>query len=907
MPSFRRVSLACLVCVAFAAPAPAQLPAGVTKVTTVEGITEYKLANGLRVLLIPDASQPKVTVNMTIFCGSRHEGYGETGMAHLLEHMVFKGCPKFPDVPKALRDHGAQFNGTTWVDRTNYYETMPATDDNLEFGIELEADRLVNSFIKREDLLSEFSVVRNEFEMGENSPERVLMQRMMATAFEWHNYGKSTIGNRADIERVPIDNLQAFYKKFYRVDNALLVVAGKFDEKKALEFVAKYLGPLKKPDEALPKTYTEEPAQDGERVVTLRRVGTVGVTGACYHIPAGSSPEFAAVSVLEGCLSTEPAGRMYKALVETKKATSVLGIAFQWHDPGLMLLGATCEPGKTDEVRDTLIATLEGLADKPVTDEEVSRVKTQMLKGREQLFANSQQLAIALSDWAGNGDWKLFFLHRDRLEKVTAADVNAAAKKYLIRANRTVGVYVPTKTPERAAIPAAGDIDAMVKDYKGRAAVASGESFETTPENIEKRVARGTIADGVKTAMLAKKTRGETVDLTWNIRFGNEDALKGKLEASQMVGAMLKRGTKTKSRQQIDDQLSELGASLSVSSGGLPGLMAVSLKAKRPNLTASLALLSEVLREPTFPEKEFEQLKAETLEALDKGKTEPDQLAVNALRRKLSPYPADDVRYTPTIDEQIARAKAVSLDAVKDVYATMIGASGELAVVGDFDAAEVTKQLDAALKGWAAKVPFKRIASDAKTAAGGTVVIPTPDKANAMYVAGITLPISDTDPDYAALVVGNYAFGAAPLASRLSNRVRGKDGLSYGVGSMVQASPLDKVGRVMVFAIANPTNIPKVDAAIADEWAKFLKDGLSADELEGAKKAYVQSRQVQRASDPGLAGQLANDLYTGRTMAFAAEFEKKIETIQPGDVQKAFAKHVDPKKIVIVQAGDFKK
>ncbi|HUR54424.1 MAG TPA: insulinase family protein, partial [Gemmataceae bacterium] len=221
--------------------------------------------------------------------------------------------------------------------------------------------------------------------------------------------------------------------------------------------------------------------------------------------------------------------------------------------------------------------------------------------------------------------------------------------------------------------------------------------------------------------------------------------------------------------------------------------------------------------------------------------------------------------------------------------------------------AEVTKQLDGGLKGWAAKVPFKRIASEAKPAAGGTELIQTPDKANATYVAGITMPISDTDPDYAALVVGNYAFGAAPLASRLSNRVRGKDGLSYGIGSMVQASPIDKVGRVMVIAMANPTNMPKVDAAIAEEWGKFLKDGLSADELEGAKKAYVQSRQVQRANDGGLASTLANDLYTGRTMAFTAEFEKKIETIQPGDVQKAFTKHVDPKKLVIVQAGDFKK
>ena len=201
-------------------------PAAPMKVTSIEGITEYRLDNGLRVLLFPDPTRPKVTVNLTVLVGSRHEGYGETGMAHLLEHMLFKGTPTHPDIPGAMKERGAQFNGSTWLDRTNYYETLPASDKNLEFAIRLEADRMINSPIKAEDLATEFSVVRNEFEMGENSPERVLSQRMMAVAYEWHNYGKSTIGNRSDIERVPVDNLRAFYKKFYQPDNAVLVVAG---------------------------------------------------------------------------------------------------------------------------------------------------------------------------------------------------------------------------------------------------------------------------------------------------------------------------------------------------------------------------------------------------------------------------------------------------------------------------------------------------------------------------------------------------------------------------------------------------------------------------------------------------------------------------------------------------------
>ncbi|MEM9645446.1 MAG: pitrilysin family protein, partial [Planctomycetota bacterium] len=208
-----------------------------TKVTEIEGISEYRLGNGTQVLLFPDSSKDVVTVNMTVFVGSRHEGYGEAGMAHLLEHMLFKGTPEHPNVPKSLQDRGAQFNGTTWLDRTNYYETLPASDDNLEFAIRLEADRLVNSFIRGEDLESEMTVVRNEFERGENAPIRVLMQRMQAVAYEWHNYGKSTIGNRSDIERVPIVNLRRFYRKFYRPDNIMVTVAGKFEPEAALKLI----------------------------------------------------------------------------------------------------------------------------------------------------------------------------------------------------------------------------------------------------------------------------------------------------------------------------------------------------------------------------------------------------------------------------------------------------------------------------------------------------------------------------------------------------------------------------------------------------------------------------------------------------------------------------------------------
>ncbi len=217
------------------------------KVVTIEGITEYHLDNGLRVVLFPDPSSAKITINQTVLVGSRMEGYGEAGMAHLLEHMNFKGTPKHPQIPKDLRDHGAQFNATTSLDRTNYFETLNASDDNLDFALNLESDRLIHSLIRHEDLATEMTVVRNEFERGENTPQYILDQRMMAAAYQWHNYSKSTIGNRSDIERVPIENLQAFYHEWYQPDNVVLFIAGNFDPEKALGLVVKYYTPIPKP------------------------------------------------------------------------------------------------------------------------------------------------------------------------------------------------------------------------------------------------------------------------------------------------------------------------------------------------------------------------------------------------------------------------------------------------------------------------------------------------------------------------------------------------------------------------------------------------------------------------------------------------------------------------------------
>jgi zinc protease len=874
------------------------------KVASVEGITEYRLDNGLQVLLFPDPSRPKVTVNLTVFAGSRHEGYGETGMAHLLEHMLFKGTPDHPDIPKVLKEHGAQFNGTTWFDRTNYFETQNATDENLEFALKLESDRLVNSFIRGSDLATEMTVVRNEFEMGENSPENILEQRMMAVAYEWHNYGKSTIGNRSDIERVPIDRLQTFYRKHYRPDNALLVVAGRFDEKKALDGISKYFGAIPRPGSKVETPYTEEPAQDGERVVRLRRVGDVGVVGVLYHVPSGAHPEFAAVQVLTRILTSEPSGRLYKALVETKKAAAVSGRDYSLHDPGVLLIMAEVPKGNSlEDVRNTMIAVLDRVAEEGVTGEEVDRARQQILKQRELAAADPNRIAIQLSDWAAQGDWRLYFLDRDRVEQVTPEQVKAVAQNYLRSSNRTVGLFIPTERPERTPVPATPAIAGMVEGYKGRETVSTGESFDVTPARIEARIQRPEPIAGIKVALLPKKTRNETVHLSLSLRYGNAENLKGLIQAADWLPTLMMRGTKQLSRQQIEDALDRSRARLSLR--GEDGVLSASIQARRSSLPAVLDVLRQVLREPTLPAAEFEILKNEQLTRLEQVRTEPTQLAFNRIARLLEKYPPDDVRYTPTIDEEIERVKATRLDQVKTVYDQYLGAEhGELAIVGDFEPSEILPLLARALDGWKAEKPYARIERpyqrDLKPERD---TIQTPDKANATYFAGLTLPLRDDDPDYPALVMGNSILGSG-FSSRLTDRLRHKGGLSYGAGSQFSASALDTAARLSIFAIFNPANLAKVETGVTEELARWVQGGVTSEELERARTGYLQGQQVSRSNDVMLAGMISRQLYEGRTMKYEQDLEEQIQRVTPETVSAAVKKHIDPARLSSVAAGD---
>ncbi|NND99360.1 MAG: insulinase family protein [Pirellulaceae bacterium] len=877
------------------------------KVTEIEGISEYRLDNGVRVLLFPDPSKEVVTVNMTVFVGSRHEGYGEAGMAHLLEHMLFKGTPDHPNVPKVLTERGARFNGTTWMDRTNYYETLPASEDNLEFALELEADRLLNSYIKGEDLQSEMTVVRNEFERGENSPIRIMMQRMQAAAYEWHNYGQSTIGNRSDIERVPVVKLRQFYRKYYRPDNVMVIVAGKFDPAVALEKIQASFGVLESPDTPIESTYTVEPAQDGERTVVLRRVGDVQLVGTAYHIPASSHADFAAAKALVYVMGDEPSGRLYKQLVETEIASNVYSLAYAFAEPGLfMAIAETPADSSIETARQALIDVMEkSLADQPVTDEEVERAKENILKQRELAEADSDKIAVSLSDWAAQGDWRLYFLFRDSVEALTADQVQAVAQKYFVRNNRTVGLFIPTEKAQRIEIPESPDLNALLKDYKGREAVAAGEVFDPSPLAIEKRTERGDLVDGIRYALLPKKTRGGTVTMMLTLRFGSGEALQGKVGAIELVGWLMSKGTEKLNNQELQDELTRLRAQLSINS--TVGLVQMTVKTKREFVPEVIELVGDVLRHPRLDESELEVIRRQVISSLQQGSNDPQALAPKAVRRKLAPYPKEDVRYVKTIDEEIEMYEAVTVEEIRQLHEQFLSSqAGELSVVGDFDVDEVKNLWREQLAGWETSQEYVRVGRDPHPEVPGSLEnIETPDKANAMFYSSQQYELSDEDPAYASLVLGNFILGGGSLSSRLADRVRQQEGLSYGIRSSVSARAKDNRVDFTIYAITNPQNKERLIEVIREEVDRILKNGVTEDELEKAKAGYLQAARVRRTDDAALAGKLVGTLFNDRTMQYVADHEKAVQAATVESVNKAIRRFIDPDKLVMAAAGDF--
>lgn len=879
-------------------------------VTSVEGIREYSLDNGLKVLLIPDASQSNVVVNIVYNVGSRHEGYGEKGMAHLLEHMLFKSTKNLGDIKKMLSEKGGQANGTTWFDRTNYYEIFPSTDENLKWSIEMEADRMINATILQSDLDKEFSVVRNEFEIGENNPDGVLSERIISTAYLWHNYGNSTIGSREDIERVKADRLRVFYEKYYQPDNATLIIGGKFDEKKALEYITKYLASIPRPSRVLEKTYTVEPAQDGERFVELRRAGDVQLVAAAYHTSAYADKDYAAVDALNEILTSDPSGYLYKALIDLQKATSIYGWQPTVRDPSFLYLSVTVAKDKSlDEARKTFVTELDNIAKINFTEQDLARAKAKLLKGIENIKNNTIGLTINLTEIVGAGDYRLGFLYRDAVEKLSLEDVNRVAKKYFIPSNRTLGVFIPEKDASRARPKEYQDeeIVALTKNYKGKAEEEVLAEFEATVANVKKNLTTKKLDNGMKYAYLNKAIKGKKVVTNFRFPVGTLESLSDKNAVKSVMASLLKAGTKTKTKEQIQDELDQLKSQISFGFGGQT--FVVNVSSYEEQFEPTMNLLKDILTNATFPEAEFKKTIDENKANIEAAKNDPQSIVFGQIGRKTSNYPKNHIFYSATPEEEIEALNKVTLAQVKDLYKTLGANNGYGSVVSGLNGAKVDALVKSTFGAWITKDKYTKVQPTYFATKYSSEKVNTPDKENGGVVAQMNFEMDRNSPDYPALVMVDAILGSGGfLTARIPTRLREKEGISYGAGSFVNVPYDNKAAAWTVYAFYNPKFQGKVDEAIKDEVTKALKDGFTQEELDANKKSWSTGRKTNLGSDGFLSNSLINTLLNLNVPLEEYDvLEGKIQALTLAQVNAALKKYVSADKLVFLYAGDFEK
>jgi len=872
------------------------------------GISEYRLANGLQVLLYPYSGATEVTVSVTYLAGSKRDNYGETGEAHLLEHMMFRGSQNHPNLYREFTNHGIEpsdTSGATTLDRTSYFETVPSSEPELEWALDMEADRMANSLLRQADLDAERSVVLNELAIHESDVSSVLMQRVHSTAFQLHNYAKPVLGTANDLGNVSADHLRLFYKMFYRPDNAVVLVAGKFDAEGALGLITRTFGRIQAPARPQWPSLTVEPPQDGERVVKLEAPAAVASLIAAYHVPAAFHPDSTAVQVLAFALAGPGFEKLSKH-IGSRQGTAMYTSSAPEHDPFLLtFLVAGAKGGSADELHSQVDEALRLAIAEDMTQAELERAKAALLTDFDTVLRSPRKTAAALPDSIALGDWRALWLRRERVKAVTLDDLRRVTAAYLKPSNRTTGLLIPVEKPDISTVPEASDASGALASLKDQAVV--GAVFDASSANIDAQLIRSRLPAGIKIGILKKQSDGDMVSAVVTLRFGAASNEAKRAAVGRLAGRMLMEGTTEHDHTQTLEDLSQWKSYVNVSGGAHS--VVVSIKCPVEFVPQVFGRVREILRDPLFEEGRFGATQRKVLTEMDTAFTQPQALAAASLARRIEPDREGDAQPQPTVAEQIAAIGAVTVAQVRAFHAEMYGASdGEIAVVGPVEPGPIKGLLSDLFGDWPAPARYQapRPRDAARIPAPSRDVIVTPNKPNAVLLAGLWLPFGVEDGEYPALLVGNEALGGGFLNSRFATRLR-QQGLSYIIRSVMVAAPVEREAVFTIFATFAPSDRARAETAVTEELRRAEADGFSTEELSGAKASLLEQLKLSHASDSALATLIASKLETGRTFQTDESLRDKIASVTSGQVTAALRRYLAPEKLSIVAAGDFPK
>ncbi|SFD98991.1 M16 family metallopeptidase [Flavobacterium phragmitis] len=895
------------------------------KIKELGGIEEYLYEpNGMSVLLLQDNASPVATVQIVYRVGSKHEVLGNTGSTHLLEHLMFKGTPTFnkknkTSIPDVLQNNGAQINATTWYDRTNYYETLPS--DKIELALQIEADRMRNSLLLKEDKDAEMTVVRNEFERGENNPNSLLDKEIWASAYIAHPYHHSTIGWKSDIEKAPIEVLKNFYNTYYWPDNATLTIIGDFRKENVFELIEKYFGKITKAPHVMPQPYTEEPQQYGPRKIVVRKPGELGVVNKAYKIPGALNEDLPALNILAQIIGNGPSAILNKTFVDTRLGNYSYASATNFKEVGLFTIGVGFPTSSKHEDIDAKISEVVAKIQKEgVTQEEVNRVVAKISAQTVLKRDGSGVIASELNEAIASGDWTDYITGIDRLKKVTPADVMRVANKYLVEDQSTTGYFIPKQSgnqnkdlakannlieengPFYYRHPKEEDNHSVSNSLEVSSTKNTFEEITTAENAVEKTAAyKREKVSGIDVVSVRTSAK-DFVTVAASISLGNYASETKNDVIPALTASMLSKGTTLNDKFKFSEKLQKLGVNLNVNASSFK--INIGFKCLKKDLDQVVALLAEELRNPLFDAKEFENLKQQFIGNVKQDLNNPGTRGDIALSQAI--YPKNNPNYSLSVEENIENIKKATLDEVKAFHKKYFGtASMRLVIVGDTDGANLNNSLKKSFKNWNGGVSEKLKFEEASKAASKTEVVTIPEKPSAELYIGQFTGLKRADADYIPFFIGNYTLGAG-FAGRLMQTVRDNDGLTYNISSGIGGN-IETGGYWYVNASFNPNLFQKGLDATMVQVDKWVKEGITAEELENKKTNLIGSFKVGMSTTSGIARTILGFIERGLEPNYIDQYPKDIEKATLQQVNDAIKKYVKLDKMIIIKSGSLDK
>ena len=808
---------------------------------------------------------------------------------------MFKGSRKFNtkkgnSVFQTLQSLGARMNATTWLDRTNYFAVLPS--EHLETLIEIEADRMRSAYIKEEDRQSEMTVVRNEFERGQNSPSGVLDENIWATAYQAHPYHHSTIGWKEDIENVSIERLKEFYDTFYWPNNATAIAIGDFTEADALSVIKKHFGKIRKSTKPIPEVYTAEPKQEGIRTITLKRAGQQGIVGVAHKTPSATNPDAAAFMVLSSILSSGKNSRFYKNITDKGLTTSVYIWDSLFRDPGLFTVYANLSPDVDHKtVEEAIVNEYEKIKKDGVSEEEVKRAQSQLIASMKFSQDGSYAVASGLNEAIASGDWTLYTTYGDKIGAVTKEDIKKIVNKYFLEDLSTIGYFVPLGSGGQGQKPAtsAKELEKMKQKH-----------FSTEEELLSSKIIDTEPVKGIRLLTLKRGTG--VVTMRGSMLGGDIYSTKNNRTAD-MVAAMLDQGTTNMSKFEISEKLESAGARLNFFNG--QARVGFSGKFLSDDTNMVIGLLADQLKNPLFSKDELEKSKKRQIAGYKRSK---ESTRGNAMNDMLQAFYGSDHQNSPTNpDRAIEQIKKLTSEDLKDYHSKNYGlGSMVLVVVGDVDHVKMENLIKQSFDDWK-QSPLKN-KEEQKTGnkVANKAYVTMEDKTSTDFVVGTALGIDRYHPDYLPLYLATHTLGGN-FSARLMQTVRVKEGLTYGINSALSGFGNSNDGYWMVGGTFSPKLLSKGESSTLREIKKWAEGGITQKELDVTKSTLIGGFQVGFDTTGGLAGGILNAAVVHNDLTYLDSYPNMLKSITLDQVNSAISKYISFDGLYQVAAGTIDK